>query len=156
MAEGNTVAAFADALPEPFFHLPDPFLVSLEEQTRELVAADPVGHGAAVGRVVQAFSDRGQGLVAGLMADEARREPRPLVGDSALRPPFWPEPLFRLAGRLGLRLAYGSDPLPGAGNARRAGMYATLVDAAPTPSCAALLRALREAPMRPCGRRALI
>ena len=95
-------------------------------------------------------------LVAGLMADETRREPRPLVGDSALRPPFWPEPLFRLAGRLGLRLTYGSDPLPGAGNARRAGMYATLVDAAPTPSCAALLRALREAPMRPCGHRALI
>ena len=95
-------------------------------------------------------------IVSGLMADEARRDPRPLVGDSALRPPFWPEPLFVRAARLGLRLTYGSDPLPGAAHARRAGQYATLVDAEPTTSCAALLRALREAPLRPCGRRAFL
>ena len=85
---------------------------------------------------------------------EALHRPPPFIGDSALRPFFWREPLFALARRLSLRFTYGSDPLPGAGNERKAGRYATLVDAPPPQTAADLLRALQTAPLRPCGRRA--
>ena len=52
-----------------------------------------------------------------------------LLGDTSLRPVFWPEPRpmrkERLAGR---RVLAGSDPLPPAGEEDMAGRYFTLLD----------------------------
>lgn len=93
-------------------------------------------------------------LVRELMAAEAAKSPKPLVGDSALRPFFWAEPLYGVAKGLGLRLTYGSDPLPGAGNEKKAGGYATLVDAPLPRSYAGMLDVLASAPLKPCGKRA--
>ena len=53
-----------------------------------------------------------------------------LVCDSALRPAFWGQPrLMRRARKKGLRLLYGSDPLPRAGEEAVAGRYASLIEA---------------------------
>lgn len=51
------------------------------------------------------------------------------IGDSAMRPVFWPTPgPMRRALRQNYRVLAGSDPLPKAGDERQAGRYATLVD----------------------------
>ncbi len=81
-----------------------------------------------------------------------------LLGDSALRPAFWgtPRPMAA-ARRRGLRVLYGSDPLPRSGEESVAGRYATLVEgdldsAAPTASLRRLLLDGRVA-LRPAGKR---
>ncbi len=68
-----------------------------------------------------------------------------LIGDSAMRPVFWPEPApMRAARRRQYRLLAGSDPLPRAGDERQAGRYATRVDATfdPQEPARSLLSAL--------------
>lgn len=92
-------------------------------------------------------------LVKALMEAQAAQSPLPLIGDSALRPIFWCEPLYKLAKSLGLKFTYGSDPLPGAGNERNAGRYATLIDAPMTYSPKEMLNLLSSKPTRSCGRR---
>jgi hypothetical protein len=72
---------------------------------------------------------------------------RLLIGDSAMRPTFWPEPsAMRRAIRDGYHVLGGSDPLPRAGDERWVGRYATLMDCALDPQQPAetLLRALRD------------
>lgn len=68
-----------------------------------------------------------------------------MICDSALRPSFWgtPRPM-RAAARKGLRVIYGSDPLPRKGDEVNAGRYAMLVDAEIDPASPAksLLAAL--------------
>jgi hypothetical protein len=70
-----------------------------------------------------------------------------LVGDTALRPRFGPEPsLFALARARGLGLAAGSDPLPLPGEEQQVACYATVADGAfsrdlPSTALRALLRA---------------
>ncbi len=81
-----------------------------------------------------------------------------LIGDSAMRPVFWPEPApMRAARRRQYRLLAGSDPLPRAGDERQAGRYATRVDAAFDPQAPArsLLTALAtpSTPVRRLGSR---
>ena len=81
-----------------------------------------------------------------------------LIGDSALRPSFWPTPVpMKVALRKGLRVVWGSDPLPRKADERSAGRYATLVDGALDPvSPAKSLLALLTSPsaaLRPVGRR---
>lgn len=76
-------------------------------------------------------------LVKDLLRDTSFRKAVPFVCDSALRPPFWPEPLFRTARANGFAFLYGSDPLPGAGNERNAGRYSTLADASAAQPLAA-------------------
>ncbi len=65
----------------------------------------------------------------------AVRDQKPLlIGDCALRPTFWPTPRpYRMAEGKGLRVIYGSDPLPRPGDENCAGRYATLLDAPFTP-----------------------
>lgn len=92
-------------------------------------------------------------LVKSIIEEQASLSPLPLIGDSALRPSFWCEPLYKLASGLGLKFVYGSDPLPGAGNERNAGRYATLIDAPMTYSCREMLDLLCSAEARPCGKR---
>lgn len=46
------------------------------------------------------------------------------ICDSALRPWFWPEPLFALAKHCKFSIISGSDPLPGPGNECNAGRKA--------------------------------
>ena len=81
-----------------------------------------------------------------------------LVGDCALRPAFWPTPApFRAARAKGLRIVFGSDPLPRPGDERAAGRYATLIDASldPAAPAASLLETLRSPaiPLRAVGHR---
>jgi len=53
-----------------------------------------------------------------------------LVGDSSLRPVFWPTPApMSRAESLGYRVPAGSDPLPPKHEETRAGQYADLADA---------------------------
>lgn len=81
-----------------------------------------------------------------------------LLGDSAMRPYFWPEPLAMRKGRLqGYRVLAGSDPLPHELTGRWVGAYATRVDFPfrpdhPSESCmAGLLRgSLAKVGKRPC------
>ena len=89
--------------------------------------------------------------------ESAAREGTPLpVGDSALRPTFWPTPsLYKKAIKLGSVVLYGSDPLPRMGDEYSAGCYATLMDAsfdekAPATS---ILSAIHAAALTPVGRR---
>jgi len=50
-----------------------------------------------------------------------------LIGDSAMRPVFWPTPRpMRFARKNGYRVIAGSDPLPAAGEERVMGSYASL------------------------------
>jgi hypothetical protein len=64
-----------------------------------------------------------------------------MLGDSAMRPWLWPEPMpLRCARRRGYRVLAGSDPLPHEKNGVWIGRYATLIDAqfdpaAPAKSC---------------------
>ncbi len=95
-------------------------------------------------------------IVAGAL-DVAAGEGMPLpVGDSALRPTFWPTPrLYKKALALGGRILYGSDPLPRMGDEYSAGCYATRIDApfdAEAPATC-LLSTLHSAPLSPFGRR---
>ena len=81
-----------------------------------------------------------------------------LVGDSALRPTFWSKPRpFADAEARGMRVIYGSDPLPRKGDERSAGRYATLIDAPfdPLSPAASILAALgnRSAAVSAVGRR---
>lgn len=81
-----------------------------------------------------------------------------LIGDSAMRPVFWPEPgPMRSARRRQYHLLAGSDPLPKAGDERQPGRYATLVDAAfdPERPARSLLAALAapSVPLRRIGSR---
>lgn len=70
-------------------------------------------------------------IVRDFLCDPEMRRIAPFVCDCALRPWFWPEPLFGLARRNGFRILSGSDPLPGAGNERNAGRRAMMVEALP-------------------------
>lgn len=69
-----------------------------------------------------------------------------MLGDSAMRPVFWPEPGVMREGRDGgYRVLAGSDPLPHEKAGRWIGRYASLVDAPfdpgnPAQSCMAGLR----------------
>ncbi len=92
-------------------------------------------------------------IIKSLIKAEAKKEPRPFIGDSALRPLFWIEPLYKMARRYGLSFTYGSDPLPGAGNETKAGNYGMLIDAAMTGDYKEMLCLLRHAPSRSCGKR---
>ena len=89
--------------------------------------------------------------------ETAARAGAPLpVGDSALRPTFWPTPrLYSKAVELGGVILYGSDPLPRSGDEYSAGCYATVMDAAFDASAPAtsLLSAIRTATLTPVGRR---
>jgi hypothetical protein len=52
-----------------------------------------------------------------------------LVGDTSMRPALWPEPgLMRAAREVGYGVLAGSDPLPFAGEERRMGCYASLLE----------------------------
>jgi hypothetical protein len=68
------------------------------------------------------------------------------LGDSAMRPVFWPTPLpMRRASRAGRRIFTGSDPLPHEKEGPWIGRYAILVDSPfvpqhPAQSCLAALR----------------
>lgn len=88
------------------------------------------------------------GIVRGLLRDPSFKATVPFVGDSALRPWFWPEPLFGEARRHGFRVICGSDPLPGKGGERAAGRYATLIDSPPVFSKAAMSGLLKTAPVQ--------
>lgn len=76
-----------------------------------------------------------------------------LIGDSSLRPVFWPTPIpMRRAMRRGFRVIAGSDPLPPQSEAARAGQYANIAEVpladipgdsatrAPFPDIVALLK----------------
>ena len=53
-----------------------------------------------------------------------------LLGDSAMRPIFWPEPTpMRLAGKQKRAIVAGTDPLPVASEIEVMGSYASLIDA---------------------------
>lgn len=89
-------------------------------------------------------------LVSALFASETHGL---FAGDIAMRAPLCGTP--EVFAREGLRILHGSDPLPPSPEAREVGCYhsildATLEETAPAPS---LLRALREAPLRPGGSR---
>ena len=85
-------------------------------------------------------------IVRDFLLDPEMRKIAPFVCDSALRPWFWPEPLFGVAKSRGFRMLTGSDPLPGAGNERRAGCRGTVVDAGPDAPARELLVALAAQP----------
>lgn len=92
------------------------------------------------------------GLLRRFHADEL------FVGDTSMRPVFWPTPpRMSQAPSLGRRVLHGSDPLPKPGEEKRAGQWADLADDIlpdDRPLASALLSTLREAPLRPVGRRA--
>ena len=81
-----------------------------------------------------------------------------LLGDTSLRPWFWPTPApMAVAATLGRRVLHGSDPLPPAFEQTRAGQWADLADEPfdlSGPLLGPLLAVLREAPLSPAGRRA--
>lgn len=109
-----------------FGEAPVPDGMPLRETAYALSAAGYCG-ALAWGRGKWLFR-RGR-LVKFLLRDPSFRTLAPFVCDSALRPPYWPEPLFLEAEVDGFSVLAGSDPLPGAGRERAAGRYATLVDA---------------------------
>jgi hypothetical protein len=81
-----------------------------------------------------------------------------LLGDTSLRPVGWGEPrLMRSARARGFGVVAGSDPLPGAGEERRLGSYATRLEGAWDAACpvASARRLLRACGPRACaaGRR---
>lgn len=60
-----------------------------------------------------------------------------LVGDSAMRPVFWPTPLpMQFARKRGYKILAGTDPLPADGEERVMGSYASLLDAEFEPQTA--------------------
>lgn len=91
-------------------------------------------------------------VVRDIMASPTRP---PLIADSALRPTFWPKPaLYKFGEQNGMRVVYGSDPLPRKADETIAGKYATLLDAA-GPSVDAAVRdsLFGSAPTAAVGRR---
>lgn len=81
-----------------------------------------------------------------------------LIGDSALRPTFWPTPKpYKDAEAKGGCVMRGSDPLPRPGDEFSAGRYAMLVDAAfdPAAPCSSVLQAITspDCKITPVGRR---
>lgn len=80
-----------------------------------------------------------------------------LIADSALRPTFWSEPLYKEAESFGLRTICGSDPLPRVGDEFSAGRYAVLINAKlnPVAPATSLLSAILEpnTEIQPVGRR---
>ena len=81
------------------------------------------------------------------------------IGDSALRPLFWGEPLpMRRAREAGYKILHGSDPLPRPGQELRAGQYGDLFDAPDfdpsKPVAPQIMRLLRDSAPVPAGRRA--
>ncbi len=78
-----------------------------------------------------------------------------LLGDSAMRPLFWPTPLPMRAGqRRGYRVTAGTDPLPAAYDAMWMGRYATLLDTPfdPRMPSVSFLRGVRNPEVRMCRR----
>ncbi len=79
-----------------------------------------------------------------------------MLGDSAMRPNFWGEPVAMRKGRLrGYRVLAGSDPLPHELGGRWVGTYATKVESpfhaeAPAKSC---LRGLQQGSLALVGKR---
>lgn len=84
---------------------------------------------------------------------------RLLMGDTSLRPVFWPEPApMRRAVRAGRRILAGSDTLPAAGEEAMAGRYVTVLETRCPPSgtvAAWIRRALADpaVPLHRAGRR---
>ena len=80
------------------------------------------------------------------------------LGDTSLRPSFWPTPGPMAEGAtLGRRVLRGSDPLPRAFEETRAGQYGDLAeDTLPTdrPLLSKILSVLRDDDLSPAGRRA--
>ena len=80
------------------------------------------------------------------------------LGDTSLRPSFWPTPGPMAEGAtLGRRVLRGSDPLPRPFEETRAGQYGDLAeDALPAdrPLLSKILSVLRDDDLRPAGRRA--
>lgn len=121
-----------------------------------LFGEEPVPDGLPLGETISLLRERGyapvlawgfgkwlfsRAKVVNRALDHARRSGRMLlIGDSALRPVFWPEPRqYHVARRCRMRVIHGSDPLPRKGDECRAGSYASLIDAdinqeAPTKS----------------------
>lgn len=79
------------------------------------------------------------------------------VGDTSLRPVFWPTPgPMAQAPTLGRRVLHGSDPLPPAFEETRAGQWGDLAEAALSedlPLRSRILSVLRDDDLRPVGRR---
>ena len=79
------------------------------------------------------------------------------VGDTSLRPVFWPTPgPMAQAPTLGRRVLHGSDPLPPAFEETRAGQWGDLTEAALSedlPLRSRILSVLRDDDLRPVGRR---
>jgi hypothetical protein len=80
------------------------------------------------------------------------------LGDTTMRPCEWPRGgIMRRAAKAGGRVLAGSDPLPGASEARYAGRYATLLNGEldPNDPAGSILRGFRALPPggRPIGRR---
>ena len=80
------------------------------------------------------------------------------LGDTSLRPTFWPTPGPMAEGAtLGRRVLRGSDPLPRAFEETRAGQYGDLADdvlPSDRPLLSKILSVLRDDDLRPAGRRA--
>ena len=80
------------------------------------------------------------------------------LGDTSLRPSFWPTPGPMAEGAtLGRRVLRGSDPLPRAFEETRAGQYGDLAEdtlPADRPLLSKILSVLRDDDLRPAGRRA--
>lgn len=88
----------------------------------------------------------------------AKRRGELALGDSALRPRLWPEPIgMRQARARGLTILPGSDPLPLAGEERRMGAYGFVYegpfDLEQPARAARALVAEQAAYLRPAGRR---
>lgn len=94
-------------------------------------------------------------IVKSLIVDSSASPQKNFVCDSALRPRFWVEPLFRTACKCGLKLIYGSDPLPRTNDEHKVGSYATLIDAPSTDSYKQMLSILSGENTLPCGQRSL-
>ncbi len=84
---------------------------------------------------------------------------RLLLGDSSLRPTFWPEPpAMAYARTFGIRTVAGSDPLPPKREETRAGQYGEIAESSgiefDLPLTEQILLILRGAFLRRAGRRA--
>jgi len=81
------------------------------------------------------------------------------IGDTSMRPVFWPEPrLMRQARNAGYRILHGSDLLPPKDEETRAGQFGDIIDTADfdpsSPPVPQILNLLRTAPLATAGRRA--
>lgn len=88
-----------------------------------------------------------------------RRHPGPelALGDTSMRPVFWPAPAaMRDASARGRLVLHGSDPLPRAGEDRRPGQWADLSPSSfdtDAPLAPRIFQILRETPLSAAGRR---